>query len=118
MSIDLKEEYIASCGDDGKVNLFGICDPSHDQTVEFNRPIKCVALEPNFHNTLSFVTGDTKLVLNEKGFMGRRNRVLHEGEGIIRNIKWSNDLIAWSNDKVRPHHLSVGCSVDRNVAAD
>lgn len=33
--------------------------------------------------------------------MGRRKtNILHEGEGIIRNIKWSEDLIAWSNDKV------------------
>ncbi len=29
----------------------------------------------------------------------RKNVILHEGEGIIRNIKWSNELIAWSNDK-------------------
>ena len=33
--------------------------------------------------------------------MGRRKtNILHEGEGIIRNIKWLNDLIAWSNEKV------------------
>lgn len=50
-----------------------------------------------------------QLVLNEKGFMGRRNRILHEGEGIIRNIKWSNDLIAWSNDKVRPRLIANSC---------
>ena len=32
--------------------------------------------------------------------MGRRKtNILHEGEGIIRNIKWCNDLIAWSNEK-------------------
>ena len=33
--------------------------------------------------------------------MGRRKtQIIHEGEGIIRNIKWRNDLIAWCNDKV------------------
>lgn len=33
--------------------------------------------------------------------MGRRKTsIIHEGEGVIRNIKWSNDLIAWSNDRV------------------
>ena len=34
--------------------------------------------------------------------MGRRKtQIIHEGEGIIRNIKWRNDLIAWCNDKVK-----------------
>jgi hypothetical protein len=32
--------------------------------------------------------------------MGRRKTsILHEGEGLIRSIKWCNDLIAWSNEK-------------------
>jgi hypothetical protein len=38
--------------------------------------------------------------------MGRRKtHVLHEGEGIIRNIKWCNDLIAWSNDRVAKYFI-------------
>ena len=42
-----------------------------------------------------------QLVLTEKGFMGRRKtRILYEGKGVIRNIKWMNDLIAWSDEKV------------------
>lgn len=114
VAIDSKEEYIASCGDDGKVNIFGLCESAHDQRVEFNRPIKCVELEPSFHQTFSFVTGDTKLVLNEKGFMGRKKtNILHDGEGIIRNIKWSGDLIAWSNDKVGIGNFCVqSCTVN------
>ena len=100
MTIDSKEEFVATCSDDGKVTIFGLCETTHDQIIEFSRPIKSVELEPNFSHTLSFITGDTKLVINEKGFMGRRKtQIIHEGEGIIRNIKWSNDLIAWSNDK-------------------
>ncbi len=32
--------------------------------------------------------------------MGRRKtQIIHEDEGLIRNIKWSNDLIAWCNEK-------------------
>lgn len=39
-------------------------------------------------------------MLVERGFMGRRKTsILHEGEGLIRSIKWNEDLIAWSNDK-------------------
>jgi hypothetical protein len=41
-----------------------------------------------------------KLVLVERGFMGRRKTtIIHENEGIIRSIKWCSDLIAWSNEK-------------------
>lgn len=91
---------MASCSDDGKVSVFGLFESEHDQVIEFNRPIKSIVLAPNFFQTQSFVTGDTKLVLVERGFMGRRKTtILHQGEGIIRNIKWCNDLIAWSNEK-------------------
>jgi hypothetical protein len=57
----MKEEYVASCSDDGKVTIFGLCDQAHDQVIEFNRPIKSIELEPNFSSTFSFVTGDTKV---------------------------------------------------------
>lgn len=62
VTIDLKEEYVAACSDDGKVVIFGLCDPSHDQVIEFNRPIKSIELEPGFASTFSFVTGDTKVL--------------------------------------------------------
>ncbi len=105
MTIDSKEEYVASCSDDGKVVIFGLCDSTHDQVIEFNRPIKSIELEPSFAANFSFVTGDTKLVLVERGFMGRRKTsVLHgdgsgASEGLIRAIKWNGELIAWSNEK-------------------
>lgn len=40
--------------------------------------------------------------------MGRRKmNIIHEGEGVIRNIKWCGDLIAWSNEKgVKIYSLS------------
>ena len=38
--------------------------------------------------------------MNEKGFLGRRTVVLHQGEGPIRNIKWRSHFIAWANDFV------------------
>jgi hypothetical protein len=60
----MKEEYVASCGDDGKVTIFGLCDHVHDQIIEFNRPIKSIELDPSFSTTFSFVTGDTKVIEN------------------------------------------------------
>ncbi len=54
---------MASCGDEGKVSIFGLCDQTHDQVIEFNRPIKSIELDPNFSTTFSFVTGDNKVTL-------------------------------------------------------
>ena len=78
LSIDAREEYVASCGDDGVVNIFGICDEYFD-CARFDRPIKCVELEPNFQQTKSFVTGDTKV-----GLTG--------GESHLPGQKWSSNI--------------------------
>ena len=81
----------------------GLYSSEDDQVINFDRPVKAVALEPDFHKSSSkqFVTGDDKLVLNERGFLKRhKTQVLHAGEGIIREIKWKGSLIAWSNDIV------------------
>lgn len=66
MTIDSKEEYIASCSDDGKVVIFGLCENTHDQVIEFNRPIKSIELDPSFASTFSFVTGDTKVYFKSR----------------------------------------------------
>jgi hypothetical protein len=121
IAIDESKEYVASCGDDGKVVIFSLYDEQFNQTTQFDRPIKSIAFEPNFIKTKSYVTGDTKvfdcilisrtrfsklnkmvlqLVLNEKGIFGRnKTSILHEGEGLIRTIRWHENFIAWSNSK-------------------
>ena len=39
-------------------------------------------------------------MLVERGFMGRRKTsIISEGDGLIRSIKWCQDLIAWSDHK-------------------
>ena len=63
ITIDSKEEFVASCSDDGKVAIFGLCETTHDQIIEFSRPIKSVEFEPNFAYSHSFATGDTKVCL-------------------------------------------------------
>ena len=57
--LDSTYEFVASCGDDGKVVIFSLYDPTFNQTVSFNSPIKSIAFEPTFHKTKSYVTGDT-----------------------------------------------------------
>ncbi|PIK53217.1 putative vacuolar protein sorting-associated protein 41-like [Apostichopus japonicus] len=104
LSLDNNADYIASCSDDGKVAITGLYEDEHNQVHDFDCPIKSVALDPRFsqHNSnRQFVTGGDKLVLHEKGFLGRnKSTILHQGEGTIRNIQWFGDLFAWANDQV------------------
>ncbi|CAL1533068.1 unnamed protein product [Lymnaea stagnalis] len=102
ISIDDNGDFMASCSDDGRVIITGLYDESN-QTVTFDRPIKAIALDPLYFKPSSgkqYVTGDDKLILNEKStFFGRHKMtVLHQGEGPIRNIKWAGDYIAWANN--------------------
>ncbi|KAL3832067.1 hypothetical protein ACJMK2_023745 [Sinanodonta woodiana] len=102
ISVDENGDYIASCSDDGKVHISGLYAPENNQVINFDRPVKAVALDPLFYKSSAkqFVTGDDKLVLTEKGFFGRnKSTILHEGEGPIREIKWKGDFIAWANDR-------------------
>ncbi|XP_060554893.1 vacuolar protein sorting-associated protein 41 homolog isoform X2 [Ruditapes philippinarum] len=101
ISVDDNGDYIASCSDDGKVNIIGLYSADDNQVVNFDRPVKSVAIDPFFYKSSSkqFVTGDDKLILNERGFLrSHKTRVLHQGEGAIRQIKWKGELVAWAND--------------------
>lgn len=39
-----------------------------------------------------------QLIMNEKGWLGHQNVVLHANEGPIYSIQWRNHFIAWAND--------------------
>ncbi|CAH1788445.1 unnamed protein product [Owenia fusiformis] len=103
MSIDENGDFLASCSDDGRVVINGLYTNDNNQVLNFDRPVKAVSMDPHFFKHGSgkhFVTGDDKLVLNEKGFLGRNKTVvLHQGEGAIRNIQWRGSFIAWANDQ-------------------
>lgn len=55
-----------------------------------------------------------KLLLYERNWLNRwKTLVLHEGEGMITNVKWRANLIAWANNlvsdgimNVKPHVVS------------
>ncbi|XP_061193823.1 vacuolar protein sorting-associated protein 41 homolog isoform X5 [Saccostrea echinata] len=103
LSIDDNGDHIASCSDDGRVMISGLYTSENNQTVNFDRPVKAVAIDPKFgkHGSgKNFVTGDDKLILNERGGLFNRHKtvLLHQGEGLIREIKWKGDFIAWTND--------------------
>ena len=71
---------------------------------DMKRPIRTVALEPNFakKSTRALVCGGLagSLVLREKGWLGHKETTLHTGEGPIWHVKWKTHLIAWANDLV------------------
>ncbi|KAK6166083.1 hypothetical protein SNE40_022857 [Patella caerulea] len=112
ISIDDNGDFIASCSDDGRVSITGLYTTENNQSVTLDRPVKAVALDPYFFKSgkgRHYVTGDEKLILNEKGFLNRhKTYVLHQGEGAIRNIKWKSDFIAWSNENgVKVYDMST-----------
>ncbi|KAJ8313760.1 hypothetical protein KUTeg_008321 [Tegillarca granosa] len=102
ISIDDNGDHIASCSDDGRVVISGLYTRDNDQNLNFDRPVKAIAIDPSFYKHGSgkqFITGDDKLILNEKGFLNRHKTIiLHQGEGPVREIKWRGSFIAWAND--------------------
>lgn len=122
ISIDDSGDYIASCSDDGQIIITGLYSNENDQSKNFDRPIKAIALDPNFSKTGSgkhYVSGDDKLVLGEKNFLGRyKTYILHKGEGPVRNIKWKANFIAWANDKgVKIYDMLLECRIT-NIPKD
>lgn len=102
ISVDKYGDFIASCADDGKVCLRSLYTNEY-QEMSFDRPVKAVALDPEFSKSKKrqFVVGGLagELVLNEKGWFGNNTKkVLHAGEGPILTIKWRGIFIAWAND--------------------
>ncbi|CAF3876112.1 unnamed protein product [Rotaria magnacalcarata] len=101
ISIDDNGEFIGSCCQEGKVKISGLLNKTDDQLITFNRPIRAVCLDPNFARTKMFVTGDTSLVLNERGtFYRHKTTPLFEfNGGLIHTLRWKETLIAFANDK-------------------
>ena len=72
---------------------------------DYKRPMQAVALEPGFAKKASrtFVCGGMagNLIMQEKGWLGYKEQIIHSGEGPIWAIEWRGELIAWANDLVR-----------------
>ena len=68
------------------------------------RPLRSLALEPNFgkRGSRAVVCGGMAgtLVLHEKGWLGHKATLLHQGEGPVWHVRWRGTLIAWANDAV------------------
>ncbi|CAG8508593.1 12818_t:CDS:10 [Ambispora leptoticha] len=102
LSVDVAGEYVASASMDGRVVINGLYN-EEVRHYNYKRPLKCVALDPNFtrNATGQFVSGGLagQLILHEKGWFGSNvDTILHQGEGPIYAVKWRGSLIAWAND--------------------
>jgi hypothetical protein len=79
--------------------------------------MRTVALEPNFgrRNTRAIVYGGLagNLVIQEKGWLGHKETLLHSGEGPIWQARWRGRLIAWANDMVCSHFRDSGTMMKR-----
>lgn len=119
ISIDQNGDYMASCSDDGRVIITGLYAAENNQVVTFDRPVKAISLDPLYYVSNSgrhYVTGDDKLILNERsGFLGRHKMtILHQGEGPIRNIKWGGKFIAWANNNgVKVYDMSTKTKITK-----
>ncbi|KAI8073983.1 hypothetical protein BC940DRAFT_363920 [Gongronella butleri] len=101
ISIDASDEFIASASDDGKVYIYALYT-AEIQHFDYRRPVKAIAIDPDYAHkkTRQFVSGGMaeQLIMNEKGWLGNQNSVLHANEGPIYSIQWRRNLIAWAND--------------------
>ncbi|PWN54103.1 hypothetical protein IE53DRAFT_39224 [Violaceomyces palustris] len=102
LDIDSTSEFVASASMDGMVSISAL-STSEQYVFDFKRPMRCIALEPNFgkKSTRAFVCGGMAgaLVQREKSWFGHKEIVLHAGEGPIWSVEWRANLIAWANDK-------------------
>ncbi|CCM00293.1 uncharacterized protein FIBRA_02323 [Fibroporia radiculosa] len=128
ISMDLSAEWIATTSIDGETSVIYVdsfvrvasiatsrisdefprqvvihsVSTSESQTFRAKRSLRSVALEPNFakSGTRSVVYGgmEGSLVLQEKGWLGYKETVLHSNEGPVWKVRWRGRLIAWAND--------------------
>ncbi|XP_050315516.1 vacuolar protein sorting-associated protein 41 homolog [Anthonomus grandis grandis] len=116
ISIDQSGEYIASCSDDGRVFVHGLFSKENNYNLNIGRLVQTVALDPNFCKSPTnkrFITGDDKLTLYEKAFLGGlKPTVLCESEGLVRSLCWGEHFLAFSsNIGVRVYDMNARCSL-------
>ncbi|VVC29341.1 Armadillo-type fold,Protein kinase, ATP binding site,WD40-repeat-containing domain,Protein kinase [Cinara cedri] len=116
ISIDSRGEFIATCSDDGNVFVYGLYTTEDAQEISLGRCVKSVAIDPLYHksgNYRRFITGDDRLMLHERTFLGRtKSIVLCDVEGVVHNIRWHSRFVAWaSNIGLRVYDIISRCSL-------
>ncbi|KAJ3370342.1 Vacuolar protein sorting-associated protein 41 [Allomyces arbusculus] len=97
--IDANAEFIASAGGDGRVVVRSMFS-DEDQCYEFQRPLKCLQLDPDFARTRRFATGGHagEVVLSDRTWRGPRKVILASVDGIVLAVSWRGNLIAYATE--------------------
>ncbi|WFD34437.1 Vacuolar protein sorting-associated protein 41 [Malassezia cuniculi] len=98
---DTTGEFIGSAGLDGHVAIASL-HASEQYVFDFRRPVRTIALEPNFgrRSSRAFVCGGMagNLVYRDKRWFGHKETIIHSGEGPVIAAAWRARWIAWAND--------------------
>ncbi|VDM26461.1 unnamed protein product [Hydatigera taeniaeformis] len=57
ISISDDDNFVATCADDGFVFIYSLSEPEHGELLNLNRPIKALAISPNYSKTRKLITG-------------------------------------------------------------
>ncbi|KAJ9450214.1 Vacuolar protein sorting-associated protein 41-like protein [Diplonema papillatum] len=102
ISIDDNCDFVGACSTDGWVSVSSIYTGHISFGEMFDRPVKAIAIDPNYKEKNRFVTGglEKKLILVDKSTFLKRwqNTTLYTETGRIHAIKWHKNLIAWADD--------------------
>jgi hypothetical protein len=129
-------DVIATASLDGQAILHSL-GTGTTTGYNFKRPLRSITLEPTYttSQTKSYVCGGLagELIITSRstlslgglegmfgfapiGTGGHAQKVLHNGEGPIWNVRWRADIIAWANDAgVRLYSISRGEKVSHIV---
>ncbi|XP_039228148.1 vacuolar protein sorting-associated protein 41 homolog isoform X2 [Drosophila yakuba] len=114
INVDHKGEYVATCSDDGKVNITGLFSCENNHSLNFGKCIKVVSMDPESKAHIKrFVVGDDKLILYERNLLKKLKPCeLCSVEGSVLSICWHGNFIAWaSHIGVRVYDLNERCSL-------
>ncbi|XP_017857849.1 PREDICTED: vacuolar protein sorting-associated protein 41 homolog [Drosophila arizonae] len=114
IDVDPKGEYVATCSDDGRVNITGLFSCENNQNLSFGKFIKAVALDPEVKSGVRrFIVGDDKLTLYERTLLKKlKPSELCSVEGNVLAICWQGKFVAWASHLgVRVYDLSEKCSL-------
>lgn len=135
--------YVATSSVEGNVCVASLSDPKDVMLRNFGRPVHTVALSPNYSRDRTFLSGGTSgsLVVTVGGRIGGKSdatilgnsitsssgwlnslglssnkgkdTILHDGEGTINTIKWSQSgkFVMWVNEegiKVMRSNIGLG----------
>ena len=85
------------------IGTVSIKNINHDKLsmFEFSDSIHSICLDPRFDTSRAFCVGvgESKCIINRKGWFGNTSTIVHQGEGVVSTISWRENLLAWCTEK-------------------